>query len=472
MSGRKFLPRAWLLAALCVTPMANAEPVESWVVAALSSNLSLQAESTSVESALRAIDLARSALRPNVELQARYTRTEGGRVIELPLGDLVNPAYQTLNELTAASGNPTAFPTIENERFMLQREREQDTRLSMSLPLWAPGLRANVRASEANALAAHSRREALARTLVRDTRQACYSVLQAQADLDNLIAAEASLAENLRATRVLFDAGRSTREPVLRAQAEQLDAAQRVIEARNTLKQSQRYLNFLVNRGIESPVQVEVAESDRLLAFGAAESFDHDEPAQRAELRQAQQSIVAADAQLDSARSENWPTLSLGASYGVQGTDYNVGADDDMGSVSLNLSWTLFDGGARKARQAQAELSGQQLRQQREQLRQQIELEQQRATDDARTQAQALLSAEARSEAADEALRIAGKRREAGSLTQLEFFDARRALTDAQTAETLARYRHLASLAELEYATTAYALPSNLLADAAGRVLP
>lgn len=469
---RVWLRCGLLLSSLCAIPAAQAESVESWVLASLSSNLSLQAESTSVESAMQAIELARSALRPNLELQARYSRAEGGRTIELPIGDLINPAYQTLNELTEASGNPTSFPTIDNERFMLQREREQDTRLNMSLPLWAPALRAGVRASTASALAAHSRREALARTLVRDTRQACYSVLQAQADLDNLVAAEISLSENLRATRALFDAGRSTREPVLRAQAEQLDAAQRVIEARNALKQSRRYLNFLANRDLESPVQVEVSEADHLLAHSSELSFDESLKAQRAELRQARQSIAAADAQLQGARAENWPTLSLGASYGVQGSSYDVGPDDDLAMVSLTLSWTLFDGGARKARQAQAALSGQQLRQQHEQLRQQVQLEQLRARDDSRTQAQALLSAEARSAAADEALRIAGKRREAGSLTQLEFFDARRALTDAQTAETLARYRHLSSLAELEFATTAYPLPSNLLADVAGSPLP
>ncbi|WP_374679927.1 TolC family protein [Hydrocarboniphaga effusa] len=459
----------WLL---CAMPAARAESVESWVIASLASNLSLQAESASVESALAAIDLARSALRPNLALQARYSRTEGGRVIELPIGDLINPAYETLNELTAASGDPTTFPAVENQRFMLQREREQDTALSMSLPLWAPALRAQLRASTANAGAADSRREVLARTLVRDTRQACYSVLRAQVDIDNLSAAEISLAENLRATRLLLEAGRSTREPVLRAEAERLETEQRLIEARNTLRQAQRYLNFLVNRTLDSPVSVEISEADQLLAHSARFDSDPTAKAQRAELRQAEQSIVAADARLAGARAENWPTLSLDARYGVQDSSYDVGRDDDLATVSLTLSWTLFDGGARKARQAQAMLSGQQLRQQREQLRQQVELEQRRARDEASTQAQALRSAQARSAAADEALRIAGKRREAGSLTQLEYFDARRALTDAQSAEALARYRHLASLAELEFAATAYPLPSNLLADAAGSGLP
>ena len=38
---------------------------------------------------------------PDISMNARYTVARGGRIIEFPVGDLLNPVYITLNMLTA-----------------------------------------------------------------------------------------------------------------------------------------------------------------------------------------------------------------------------------------------------------------------------------------------------------------------------------------------------------------------------------
>ena len=63
-------------------------------------------------------------------LDARYTRAEGGREIDVPLGTLLNPVYSTLNDLLAAQGQPAQFPQIADQTINFLREREQDTRLT------------------------------------------------------------------------------------------------------------------------------------------------------------------------------------------------------------------------------------------------------------------------------------------------------------------------------------------------------
>ena len=60
--------------------------VDGYVRAALRSNLSLHSETLEVERNIAALDSARAHFLPVVALQARYTRAEGGREIDIPVG--------------------------------------------------------------------------------------------------------------------------------------------------------------------------------------------------------------------------------------------------------------------------------------------------------------------------------------------------------------------------------------------------
>ena len=85
-----------------------ARVIDEYVREAMRSNLSLQSESLEVERNIAALDGARARYLPTVALQARYTRAEGGREIDVPVGTLINPAFRTLNQLLAAQGRSLA----------------------------------------------------------------------------------------------------------------------------------------------------------------------------------------------------------------------------------------------------------------------------------------------------------------------------------------------------------------------------
>src|SRR5436190_13661298 len=123
-----------------------AEAIDEYVREGLASNLGLQAQSLEVEQAEAALDAARARYFPELGFAARYSKSQGGREIELPLGTMLNPAYQTLNELLVAQGQPPRFPTLQNETISFLRETEQDTRITMRMPLVAPAIPAAVRA--------------------------------------------------------------------------------------------------------------------------------------------------------------------------------------------------------------------------------------------------------------------------------------------------------------------------------------
>jgi len=173
----------------------------------------------------------------------------------------------------------------------------------------------------------------------------------------------------------------------------------------------------------------------------------------RPELDQLDQAVVAAEARRQAARAARWPTLALGVDGGTQGERYEFGRGRNFATVSLLLNWTLFDGGALRAEERGARRAAEQSRVQREQLAEQIRLEVQQALDGLVTSAASLRTAEARREAAQAAFRIAGRKRDEGVISQVEFLDARTSLTGAELNLLATRLEVLARQAELDYVT-------------------
>ena len=190
----EFLRRAAALCLLLVVfgllfaiPLARAEPppaagsvrtiVDGLVVDALAANLELAAGGADVEARRAALDAARARYLPALDFAARYSRADGGRTIDLPVGDLLNPVYATLNQLTGTS----SFTSIQNQRINLLRAREQETKVTLAQPLYDARLGAARDAAAAQFDAARAGHDALAGRVTRDMRQAYFRWLQARA---------------------------------------------------------------------------------------------------------------------------------------------------------------------------------------------------------------------------------------------------------------------------------------------------
>jgi outer membrane protein len=434
--------------------------IDDYVREGVRSNLSLRAQSLEVERAAAALDGARARYFPEAAFAARYSRSEGGRTIDLPLGDALNPAYQTLNDLLVAQGQQPQFPVVQNESIAFLREREQDTRITLRMPLIAPAIPAAVRAQRELLDAAGYAREALGRRLKRDITVGYLTWASAVRTQGIVDASLALLNENLRVNDSLFRNGKITQDQVLRARAELLAVTQQSRDARNGAAQARSYLNFLLNRALDTPLEdadvgVDVGAVSRALAELRRAALDS-----RPELAQLGALTRASEAQTRIARAERWPTLSLGADGGIQGEEYEFGRGSNFATVSLLIQWTFFDGGARRAAVRQANAMARKTATQREELSQQVQLEVQQSLDRLETSADSLATAEARVEAARAAFRIASRKRDEGAISQVEFIDARSSLTGAELNLNITRVQVLARQAELDYATAAGTLPS------------
>ena len=431
---------------------------------ALAANLELRVGSASVQQRLAALDQARARYLPAVDFAARYTAADGGRTIDFPAGDLLNPVYARLDEMLIAEGQPPRFPRVGNQQIELLRSREQETKLVLEQPIYEPRLGPSVEAGRQDLARAEADLAALRARVVRDMRQAYYQWLAAQQAVVVFDATLELAQANLDANSSLYRNGRITRDLVYRAEADVLEVEQQRLFAASRVRLSQSYVNLLRNAPLETPVppsEIDPATIDRFRARFARrlagrtpqleelQSLAVDE---RAELEGLDAAIAAGEAQQDLARAAFRPRVALGAEAGIQGEQYGTSDEDRYVLATVVLRWNAFRGGADRAALREAKALTEELRATRDLAAQQVRLDVQRALEDLGVAEATLETAAKRSDAAEGAFRIASRKRDLGQINQAEFIDSRRALTDARLNLTRVRAEYLARLAELEYA--------------------
>ena len=426
---------------------------------ALAANLQLRAGSASVAQRMAALDQARARYLPVLDFAARYSVADGGRSIDIPVGDLLNPVYVTLEQLTGAQ-----YPRVENQSIDLLRDHEQETKLVVAQPVYEPRIGPAVEANRQLVNRSEADLEALRSRVIRDTKQAYYRWLAAQQVVLVLDATREAARANLAANESLYRNGKITRDLVYRAEADVLEIEQQRIAAASGVRIAQSYVNLLRNQPLEEPLpraEIDAQAVERFrnrlieriagrkpdIAMLQQLATDH-----RQELRGLDAAIAAGRAQEDLARAAFKPVLAVGAEAGIQGEDYGFGDDQKYVLASVILRWNAFRGGADRAALSEARAFTEELRATRDLAEQQVRLEVQQAYESLEVADASLETARKRTEAAAGAFRIIARKRDLGQVNQAEFIDARRAYTDAELNLTRVRTEFLGRLAELEYA--------------------
>jgi outer membrane protein len=436
------------------------EAVNGLVADALAANLELDQAGAGIAQRLAALDQARALYLPALDFSARYTRANGGRTINFPVGDLLNPVYATLNQITGTS----RFPAVQNQEINFQRTREQDTQVSLTQPLYDARISAGRLAAQSQYEAAAAGRIALAGRIERDMREAYYRWLQARAQIGIFDATLELATENRRVNESLFRNGKITRDLVFRAEADELEVQQSQLGAQNAERLGRSYVNLIRNapfdRALPS-VAVQDPDIDRLrneLAVRTAQPALDLGPLQdtaiqqRYELRQLDAISAAASAGERLARAAFKPRLAFALDIGTQGDTYALTNEDRYLLASVVLKFNFFAGGADQAGIAGARAQQREARVNRSLQEQQIRFQVQQALQDFEFTQASLGTAAKRVEAAAGAFRIASRKRDLGQINQAEFIDSRRAMTDAQLNLNLTRFTALSNLAELEFA--------------------
>ena len=459
-----------LLLFLPTSLYAQETALDRYVREGLQQNLTLHHQQLDLDYSRRQVDEARGLFFPSMNLEARYTRAGGGRTIEFPVGDLLNPAYGALNDLLEGQGQSGPFPTIGNERFNLLREREQDTRLRLLQPIYQPALRHNVRLRTHLADARAASVDASKRQLVADIKTAYFTYLRAERLVAIFAATRDLVAENVRVNERLSANGKLTRDAVYRAQAERSAVEQQWAQAQTQRDLAASHFNLLLNRSLDAPIERTELETllpavERTLTQALRTNFTSLDTRQnyvrlaleqRDELTQLSFAADAADANLRLARSSYLPNVAFALDLGIQGTGYSLSSESDFRSASVVLSWNLFNGFQDRSRVQQARIQQRMIETQREEVARQIHLQVQDAFDNVEMARRSIQTAQDRVRSARHSFRLVQRKYEEGMTTLVDFIDARTALTNAELNLAITQYDLLTRYAALEYAAALF----------------
>jgi outer membrane protein TolC len=428
------------------------------VAEALQTNLGLASVEASVDQRLAVLDQVRAQFLPTIDLQLRYTEADGGREIVFPVGDLLNPVYGSLNALLTAAGQPAPFTPIDNVSFSFMRDREQDSVMRLSQPLYDARLAAERRGAAYSYDAARFGLQAYRLRLERDVRQAYYRWLATREAVGVLEATSALARENERVNDSLHRNGKVTLDLKLRAEAERLEVEQQLVRARAVLDLARRYLNLLCNAPLgREPEAAVVSDADlpRIAlqippVRGAA--LEDQALDSRPELRQLESGVAAAGESELAAEAAFKPQLAFAVDAGTQGAEWDYGDQDPYVMASVIVRFNLFNGGGDRAAIRAARARSAELTASRSLAEQQIRIEVQQALSDLEVAEASLATAGRRVEAATAAYTIVAKKRDLGQVSPAEYLDAQRALTQARLNGNVTRFEALGALAQVEYA--------------------
>ena len=436
-----------LIAALLFITVHNlgfsATPLNAYLDEALNNNPALAQANFEVEAERQRLDNLRARFYPSLALQARASVAEGGRTIDFPAGDLLNPVYATLNAQAVANGQPAQFPTVQNQSIPLLRPTEQDTRLVVRGPIYEPMLDRQVQAQTEAIGAQEAARLQVKEELVRDLQTAYWQYAQANSRITILESSLRTLKENERINTVLYKAGETTLDAPKRAEAETLEIQVALRQAQTQALLAREYFNLLRYAPNDSAVELPNEEltpnsiQDLLNELTPAKQGNTPAPA----LTRLERSLAAQRAQLDASRAAYKPTLGYSIEGGYQGRDYSTGPNTGFASASVVLNWTLADAGIRSSEVARNQAQVRALEARARQVNRQLLLAKLQAKENLLVSLDSIQARMAQQAASEESLRINERKRDAGETTQVEFLSAEQGATRARLGLVTAVYQ-------------------------------
>lgn len=444
---------SFILILLIISRAASAQsPVlDRYIQEAFGHNQALQQQNFQLEKSLYALKEARAMFMPQVSLQASYTKASGGRTIDIPIGDLMNPVHNTLNQLT----NSKQFPQLSNQSILLSPDNFYDAKVRTSLAL----INTEIWYAQKIRREDITRQQAVVnvykRQLVKDIKTAYYQYVQAGQAVDIYNNALALVQENIRVNQSMLRNGIRNSTSLTRAQTEQQRTEASITEARNKQLNAQSYFNFLLNRSLTDDVTV---DSTALEPAANAPAPETGSITGREELVQLDKSRSMALLQQKLHRSTFVPKVNTFLDLGSQAYNFAVNDKSRYYMWGVNLQWDIFSGGQRRYRERQAATDAAIAQAAIDQTTQALQLEQRTAFNNYQTAFTNYQSAQTQLQLAEKYLRDQLKVYKEGQLLYIELLDAQNQLTNArlQLAQALAQVQ--IARADIERAEASYTL--------------
>lgn len=427
----------------------TAAPLDAYIQEAFKNNEGLHQQQFQLEKSLSALDEARSLFLPNVSLQGSYSKAGGGRAVDIPVGDLLNNVYSTLNQLTASHN----FPHLVNQSFLLNPDNYYDAHVHTTLPLINAELYYNRRIKGALITGQQASVNVYKRELVKNIKTAYFQYYQAEQAIDIYTAALELVKENIRVNQSLLQNGVRNSTALTRSLSEQEKTLASREQANNTARNAKAYFNFLLNRAGNDSIFLDTTYFAQAVPFdttaGAASN--------REELQQwrSMETVNGLNVRLE--KSYLIPQLSTFLDLGSQG----VGTYDSQTRYyfwGVSLQWNIFAGGQHTYRTRQAKSDEQYAQAGYEETARFLQLELEQSFNNYNSALQVYNSAGAELGFARKYFTDQSRAYREGQLLYVELLDAQNQLTQARLEVAQAYAGVQIALAQLERDQATYPL--------------
>lgn len=426
----------------------NHRQLDDYVAIAFAQNQGLKEQQFDLDKSMSALKEAQAMYLPTVSLLGSYTRSAGGRTIDVPVGDLVNPVYTALNQLT----NSNRFPQLKNESFLLNPNNFYDAKLRTSLPLINAEIRYNKLIKQRLITSQQAAVNVYKRALVKDIKTAYYRYYQSLQSIATYNSAMLLIKENIRENESMLRNGIRNGTALLRSKTEQEKNNAALIQAQHNMRNAKSYFNFLLNRPLQDSISI---ESETVTDIIAAPDTTLG-TSRREEIKQLQtmQQVYTLDYKLQ--KSGFIPKVNTFIDLGSQGFDFNINNKTRYYLWGVNLQWDIFTGGQRKYRAEQSRANVNSTIAQLDQTQQSLQLQLDQTYNNYQSARAAYKSITAQLLFAGKYYNDQLKAYRAGQLLYLELVDAQDQLTNARLQMADAEANVQIALAELEREQATY----------------
>jgi outer membrane protein len=423
-------------------------PLTEYIEAGVKNNLVLQQKDIALERAMNALKIANGMFAPSVTFLTNYTSGDGGRRISIPVGDLMNPVYATLNQLTGSDN----FPQIENVNQNFFPRDFYDARVRTAMPIINTDMIYNRKIREQQTLLQELEVESYKRELIRNIKVAYFQYLAAQEAIKIHQSALMRAQEGKRVNESLLKNGKGLQAYILRSESEVETTQAQLAEAERQAENAKMYFNFLLNRNLQEPIDT-TFDSGSALALVPALLQEPLQPWKREELKQ-METLVSINRDLVKMNAHFWvPRLSGFVDVGAQAEHLEYNSQARYYLFGFQLEMPLFAGFTNRYKIHQSRLDLRQNELQQSLIKNQLQLSAAQTQRALSTAYQNYLSSQKQLEAVQSYQKLIEKGYKEGVNTFIETIDARNQLTGIQLLVIVNQYKVLMAQADLERET-------------------
>ncbi len=441
---------------LLLLPMVFAARAQSipgdYITQAFEGNLVLKEKKLTLEKSLLALKEARSLFLPTTWVDGQYLLSKGGRTIDIPAGDLVNPVYKTLNQLTGSS----SFPQVSNVSEQLNPDNFYDFRVKTTMPIINPDIKINRNIREQQVGLQQQEVDIYKRELVKEVKLAYYNYLAAGKAITIYAAALEVVNQNLKVNQSLLANGKGLPAYVSRAESEVKQVESQLQNAGNDAYNARAYFNFLLNRPLTDSITI--ADTDIESNLLALPDNTTGAITAREELKSLQLAKDINRNVMKMNQAFRTPRLNAFLDLGSQGFNWAVNNKTFFYLGGVQLSIPLFTGNRNLYKIQETALDAKTLQLNTENTRQQLELAAYTSRNNITNAWNTYHAAQKQLEAAQKYFTLIDKGYREGVNSFIEFLDARTQLTTAQLQVNINKYKVLTALTDYERQTASYSL--------------